>query len=269
MILICFEWRDTENQHFFFFVQTTEKSRQRDQIVRRSVTDGTQSAITLKQVREEIKSLCQAPGKTFCLKGEQGEVGVPGVAGKRGLPGAPGDKGDMGDKGETGYPGPSGSPGIKGDDGLIGAKGADGQKGEAGVKGDKGCTGATGSKGDTGAQGDDGWSGSTGPKGKVLNSYDEPIQTELPVTQKLTRPQTSLAMSTSWRAGCEGKEKSEEKRDFLSLFSLSITSCYRRVRYAQRLLSRDEADLEKFNLRRNMSKTCFHYLKLKARVIGQ
>ena len=217
----------------FFFVQTTEKSRHRDQIVRRSVTDGTQSAITLKQVREEIKSLCQAPGTTFCLKGEKGEVGVPGVPGFSGFPG---DKGDMGDKGETGFPGPSGYPGIKGDDGLIGAKGEDGQKGEAGEKGDKGSTGATGSNGDKGAQGDAGVSGPRGTKGKVLNSSDEPIQTELPVTYKLTRPQTSLTMSTSWRAGCDGKEKSEEKRDFLALFSLPITSCYRRVRYAQRRL---------------------------------
>ena len=223
----------TLKTNIFFFVQTTEKSRHRDQIVRRSVTDGTQSAITLKQVREEIKSLCQAPGTTFCLKGEKGEVGVPGVAGKRGLPGAPGDKGDMGDKGETGFPGPSGYPGIKGDDGLIGAKGAYGQKGEAGEKGDKGSTGATGSKGDKGDLGDDGWPGPAGEKGKVLNSYDEPIQTELPVT---TRPQTSLTLSTSWRAGCDGKEKSEGKRDILSLFSLPITSCYRRVRYAQRRL---------------------------------
>ena len=41
-------------------------------------------------------------------------------------------------------------------------------------------------------------------------------------------------MSTSWR--CDGKEKSEEKRDILSPFSLPITSCYRRVRYAQRRL---------------------------------
>ena len=220
----------------FFFVQTTEESRHRDQIVRRSVTGATQSAITLKQVREEIKSLCQAPGTTFCLKGEKGEVGVPGVAGKRGLPGALGDKGDMGDKGETGFPGPSGVPGMNGHSGMIGAKGAHGQKGEDGEKGDKGSTGATGSKGDKGAQGDDGSPGPTGPEGKVLNSYDEPIQTELPVTYKLTRPQTSLTMSTSWRAGCDGKEKSEEKRDFLALFSLPITSCYRRVRYAQRRL---------------------------------
>ena len=171
LILICFEWLDTENQHFFF-VQTTEKSPHRDQIVRRSVTDGTQSAITLKQVREEIKSLCQAPGTTFCLKGGKGEVGVPGVAGKRGLPGAPGDKGDMGDKGETGFPGPSGSPGIKGDDGLIGAKGVEGQKGEAGEIGEKGCTGVTGFKGDKGDLGDVGWQGPAGPQGKVLNSYE-------------------------------------------------------------------------------------------------
>ena len=196
LILICFEWRDTENQLNFFFVQTTEESRHRDQIVRRTVTGGTQSAITLKQVRKEIKSLCQAPGTTFCLKGEKGEVGVPGIDGKRGLPGAKGIKGDLGYKGVAGFPGPSGPVGPKGDEGLIGAKGEPGQQGETGEKGKKGDTGPIGFKGAKGNPGNYGISGPKGAEGKVLKSYDEPIQTELPVTYKLTRPQTPLTMST-------------------------------------------------------------------------
>ena len=51
------------------------------------------------------------------------------------------------------------------------------------------------------------------------------------VLNTMTRSQLSFSVSLYWRAGCDGKEESEGES--LPPFSLPITPCFRRARYAK------------------------------------
>jgi len=170
-------------------METPERHRQRN---KRNVSQKQNTqAISLQQVRQEIKEklnqACTSKDK-FCQegppgpKGDPGSHGYPGYKGEKGAPGIPGPQGPLG---PTGAPGPRGNQGLQGAQGFKGDMGKQGPVGTRGVKGDVGPVGRPGEKGSIGLKGNKGNRGYTGLQGPKGECVVDPKINIYPVSQEV------------------------------------------------------------------------------------